>query len=318
MLRYALRRLLAAVPLLLVLSMLCFALMQLAPGGPLASLDPHVRGADRARLEHTLGLDQPLPVQYLRWLGRALHGDLGTSLVTGEPVARMILDRLPATLELMGTALVLSLAMGIALGVFAARRRGTGLDAAVGALSLVGLSVPVFWLGILSIRFFSAHLGWLPSGGRATLGGPASFADHLRHLVLPVLVLTVVQVPQWSRHMRSSLLEVLGEDWLRAARARGLRERTVLWRHALRPALVPVVTLLGLQVPVLFTGAVITETVFAWPGLGRLFYEGAQRFDYTRLMGILVLASALVVICNLAADLASARLDPRIVLRGRR
>ena len=316
--RYVLRRLATTVPLLLVVSVLCFGLLQLAPGGPLAGVDPRARRADHERLTAALGLDAPAHVQYGRWLWGLVRGDLGHSLVTGEPVGAMIAARLPATLELMGVSLALSLVLGLAMGVGAALRRGSAVDHVLSAVSLVGISIPVFWLGVLAILVFSAELGWLPAGGRSTLGAPASALDHLRHLVLPATVLAVVQAPLWSRHVRSSLLEVLGEDWLRAAEARGLGTRRVLWRHALRPAIVPVVTLLGLQAPSLFTGAAITETIFSWPGIGRLFYEGAQRFDYTRLMGILVIGSLLVVLCNLAADIACALLDPRIAARERR
>jgi peptide/nickel transport system permease protein len=311
MARYAWRRLAASVPLFLLVAVLCWGLVRLAPGGPVSAVDPRLRGADRDRLVHALGLDRPLHEQFGSWLAGLVRGDLGTSLVTGEPVARMIRDRLPATLELMGTALLLSLVLGLGLGIAAALRRGTALDHILSTVSLIGVSVPVFWLALLAILLFSAKLGWLPAGGRETLGAAGSFADHLRHLVLPAVVLAVVQAPLWSRHVRASLLEVLGEDWLRSARARGLGRGRVLVRHALRPALAPVVTLLGLQAPALFTGAVITESIFAWPGMGRLFYEGAQRFDYPRVLGVLIVGSALVILCNLAADLAVARLDPR-------
>jgi peptide/nickel transport system permease protein len=315
MTRYVLRRAIAAVPLLLVVTFVCFVLMEFAPGGPLGGGDPRHREADLQRLEHVMGWDRPWYEQYPRWLGGLLHGDLGTSLVTAEPVSTMIAARVPATLELMGSSLILSLVVGIAAGMAAALRRGTWIDHLFTVGSAIGLAVPVFWLGVLAIVLFAAHLGWLPAGGRSTLGAPFSLGDHLRHLVLPMLVLAVVQTPQWVRHLRASLLEIFGEDWLRAARARGLGERRILLRHALRPALVPVVTLLGLQAPVLFTGAAITEAVFAWPGIGRLFYEGTQRFDYPRLMGILVIASALVIFCNLAADVVAAKLDPRLATR---
>lgn len=317
MARYTVRRLAAAVPLFIGITALCFALLHASPGGPLAGVDVRRTGADLERLERVLGLDAPLPLQYARWFGRLVRGDLGTSLVTGQPVAHMIRQRLPATLELMAVSLLLSLVIGIATGVVAALRRGSAVDRILGVVTLAGLSMPVFWLGVLSLLYFSAHLGWLPSGGRGTLGMRFDLVDHLRHLVLPAVVLAAVQVPLWSRHARSSLLEVLSEDFLRAARARGLSERRVIWRHALRPALLPVVTLVGLQVPALFTGTVITETIFSWPGVGRLFFEGVQRFDYTRLMGILALATGLVIVCNLAADLVQARMDPRVRLGAR-
>jgi peptide/nickel transport system permease protein len=317
MIAYAARRLAAAVPLLLAISILCFALLHLAPGGPLGGADPRQRAVDRDRLERVFGLDRPLPVQYARWLGRLARGDLGHSLVTGEPVASMIASRLPATLELMGIALAVSLCVGVGLGTLAALRRGSWIDHACTAASVVGVSVPVFWLAIATIALFAAHLGWLPPGGRASLAGGGAVADRVRHLVLPVAVLVAAQAPYWIRIARASVLEVTGEDWVRAARARGLSAGRVIARHALRPALPPIVTVLGLQAPALVTGAAITETLFAWPGLGRLFYEGAQRYDYPRLMGILVCASVLVVLANLAADLVCARLDPRVRLGAR-
>ncbi len=317
MTRYALQRLAASVPLLLVISILCFGLLHLAPGGPFDRIGPNVHPEDVERLRRMMGLDDPLPVQYLKWLGRTLRGDLGTSLVTGERVDTMIRARLPATVELLGTSLVLSLVAGVALGVIAALHRGRLVDRVVGATSVLAQSVPVFWLGVVAIAVFAARLGWLPTGGRGTPGEKFSPGDYLLHLLLPVLVLTFVQIPQWSRTMRASLLDVLGDEHVRAARARGLSEARIILRHALPPALVPVITLLGLQVPVVFTGAAITETVFAWPGIGRLFYEGALRFDYWRLMGLLLVASVLVVGGNLAADLTNARLDPRIRFQGK-
>ncbi|MFQ5600682.1 MAG: ABC transporter permease [Candidatus Krumholzibacteriia bacterium] len=318
MARYALRRLAGAAPLFVLITAICFFLIHLVPGGPLAALELRHRGEDIERLRLALGLDRPVIVQYFMWLSRFLRGDLGDSLMTGEPVSRMILERLPATLELMGTALVLSLAVGIAVGIVSAVRRGTWIDHTLGALSLIGLSVPVFWLGVVCLLVFSAHLGWLPASGRGPVGEAFSLLERLRHLVLPASVLAAVQVPLWSRYMRGSLLDVLGEDHVRTAHAKGLPRRQVVLRHAVRPALNPVITLLGLQVPALFTGAVITEKVFAWPGIGRLFYDTVRRFDYTGLMGILAIAAALIILGNLAADLTNARLDPRIRLGGRR
>jgi len=309
---YFCRRLLGSLLLLLAVSMLCFLLLRAAPGGPFSGADPRIRAADRARTVQALGLDRPLHTQYLTWLGGILTGDLGTSLVTGEPVAAMIGARLPATLELMGVALVVSLGLGISLGALAALRRGSWQDHAITAFSALGLSVPVFWLGVLAIIVFAAQLGWLPAGGRPA----GNWAAHARHLVLPATVLTIAQTPVWIRTLRASVLDTLAEDWPRAARARGVAEWRVLSRHVLRPSLGALVTLLGLQLPVLFTGAAITETVFAWPGIGRLFFEATERFDYPRLQSLLFVAAALVIAGNFAADLVNARLDPRIRLRG--
>jgi peptide/nickel transport system permease protein len=317
MIRYALRRLLLAVPLFFLISALCFALMHLAPGDPFASIsDPRRSMEDRERQRRVAGLDRPLLLQYGSWAAALLQGDLGQSTVTREPVAQMIRARLPATLELIATSLLLSLVVGVGIGILGALYHHSWLDHLLRALSVVGLSMPVFWLAIVSILFFALQLGWLPPGGRATLGIDFSVLDRLRHLLLPACVLALVQVPLWSRYMRASVLEVLQEDHVRTARAKGLGRHSVVLRHVLRPALVPVVTMLGLQVPALFTGTVIIETIFLWPGIGRLFFDGVLSLDYNRLMGILAVSTALILLGNLLADLTHARLDPRIRLGG--
>jgi len=319
MARYALRRLAIAVPLFFVITALCFSLLRMAPGDPFGSrLDPGMRAEDVERQRHAAGLDRPLVVQYLDWAYGVVHGDLGISYVTREPVAQMIWQRLPATLELMLASLLLSLLVGIPIGILGAVYRDTWGDHLLRLLSVAALSTPVFWLGVLGILLFSLQLGWLPPGSRSTLGMGFSLVDRWQHLALPATVLAVVQVPLWSRYMRASLLEVLQEDHVRTARAKGLSKRAVVLRHALRPALVPVVTMLGLQIPALFTGAVITETVFLWPGIGRLFIDGVRSLDYNRLMGILAISTLLILLGNLMADLLHAKLDPRIRLGGHR
>lgn len=317
MVRYALRRLAIAIPLFFVITALCFALLRLAPGDPFGSrLDPSIRAEDVARQRHAAGLDRPLVVQYFDWALGAVRGDLGNSYVTREPVTQMIWQRLPATLELMLAALVLSLLVGLPMGILGAVYRDSWGDHLLRLLSVAALSTPVFWLGVMAILLFSLQLGWFPPGSRETLGGGFSLIDRLQHLALPATVLAVVQVPLWSRYMRASLLDVLQDDHVRTARAKGLAPGAVVLRHALRPALVPVVMLLGLQVPALFTGAVITETVFLWPGIGRLFLDGVLSLDYNRLMGILAISTILILLGNLVADLVHAKLDPRIRLGG--
>jgi len=316
MIPFALRRLALAIPLFFVITALCFALLHLAPGDPFSTqLDPNRRVEDAQRQRHAAGLDRPWAVQYAAWVGGLLRGDLGRSTVTREPVSDMILQRLPATLELMLAALLLSLVVGLMAGALSAVYRDTWIDHAMRGLSVAGLSVPVFWLGIVAILVFAVQLGWLPPGSRETLGAGFSLVDRLRHLVLPASVLALVQVPLWSRAMRAGMVEVLQEDHVRTARAKGLSQSSIVLRHVLRPALIPVVTLLGMQVPTLFTGAVITETVFLWPGIGRLFFDGVLSLDYNRLMGILAVSTALILLGNLAADLVQARLDPRVRLR---
>ena len=312
---YVLRRILTAVPLLLVISLICFALMSKAPGGPLARLqeNPNVRAEDIEIQKRLLGLDKPWPVRYVIWLGKTVRGDFGVSYVTKQPVAGMIGERLAATLELMLTAFGVALSLGLTLGIVAALRRTSAADYLATLLTFVGISLPVFWLGLMAQVVFGARLGWLPVTGRLSpeLAEP-TLADFARHLVLPVSVLSLFYIASWSRYMRGSLIEVLSQDYVRTARAKGLGARTVVMKHAVRNALIPVVTIVALQVPGLFTGAIITETVFAWPGMGRFFYDGILKGDYPRLMAILVISSVLIVTFNLIADILYAVLDPRI------
>lgn len=310
---YVLRRLLGAIPLLLAISAICFGLMHAAPGGPLARMmeNPRVRPEDIEAMRKNLGLDKPVPVQYAMWIGRSVRGDFGDSYVTGQPVMAMIRERLPATLELMLTAFTFSLILGIGIGVVTGLRRATRVDYAATLLAFVGISLPVFWLGLMAQVVFGLWLDWLPVTGRMTTGD-GSFLDRLHHLVLPVLVLSLLYVSSWSRYMRGTLIEVLSQDYIRTARAKGLSGRAVVFKHAVRNALIPVVTVMCLQIPGLFTGAIITEAIFAWPGMGRLFYDGIQKGDYPRLMAILMISSALIVLFNLVADILYGILDPRI------
>jgi len=314
--RYMLQRLIRIVPVLLLVSIVTFALLHLAPGGPVGVLagNPKTNGADLERIERNLGLDEPLPVQYLLWFRQVfLRFDFGRSYVTGEPVSKMILERLPATLELMGISFFVALLLGLMIGVESALKQGGTADEAFSLLSAVGLSVPVFWIGLMAIGLFSLKLDLLPSGGRETIGAAPSILDHARHLVLPVSVLSLTYLASWSRYVRAGMLEAVNGDFIRTARAKGLGERAVIFKHALRNALPPVVTIVFMQVPTLFTGAVITETVFSWPGMGRLFYEGLQRQDYSRVLGIVVISSLLIVLFNLLGDIVCAAVDPRHV-----
>jgi peptide/nickel transport system permease protein len=314
MMAYTVRRLLQMLPLLFGISVVLFAVIQAAPGGPEGALlesgrfiDPAVIDAYRERL----GVDQPVPVQYFRWLTAALGGDLGISFSTTRPVAEMIGERLPATLELMGAAFLLAAIVAIFLGVFSALRQYSWFDHLGTGISFVGIAMPVFWFALILQLTFSVYLGWLPIAGTETVG-ESSLGDHLAHLVLPTIVLSFNYIAGWSRYLRSSMLGVLRADYVRTARAKGLPERRVVGVHALRNALIPLLSIMALNLSSLFSGAVITETVFAWPGIGRMFVQAMFARDYPLLMGILMLSSLMVIVFNLVADLLYGYLDPRI------
>jgi peptide/nickel transport system permease protein len=311
---YLLTRLSRVVSILLLVSIVTFSLLHLAPGGPVGVMtsNPKVTGADLERIRESYGLDRPLPVQYLIWFRQVfIRFDFGTSYVTGEPVSRMILERLPATLELMAISFALALILGLLAGVLSALKQGGLIDDIVSIASTAGVSAPVFWIGLMAIALFSVRLGLLPSGGREAVGESGSLLDRARHLVLPVCVLALAYGASWARYMRTSVLEAISSDFVRTARAKGLEERVVILKHVMRNALLPVTTIIFMQIPTLFTGAVITETVFSWPGMGRLFYEGLQRHDYSRIMGIVVIASIAIVFFNLVGDLVCRAIDPR-------
>lgn len=320
---YIVKRLASAVPIVLLVSIAAFALLHLVPGGPagIAAGNPKATGEDVARIRENYGLDRPLPVRYLLWFRQVfLRFDFGTSYVTGRPVSSMIAERLPATLELMGAALLLAVVAGGALGTLAAVRRGGTLDQLFTLGTTAGLSIPVFWLGIAAIYLFSIRLGLLPAGGREPIAAGTGAAGRIAHLVLPASVLAVAWCAAWSRYLRAGLVEILQEDFIRTARAKGLAERSVVLKHAMRGAVLPALTVLVMQLPALFTGAVITETVFAWPGMGRLFHEGLQRQDHARVLGIVVISSLLIILLNTAGDIVCMALDPRMrpAPRGRR
>ena len=315
MARYFGKRLLEIIPLIFVVSLICFALMQATPGGPTAMLvqNPMVKPEDLARIRANFGIDEPVIVQYFMWLKRVvLHGDFGNSYVTGEPVWDMIKQRLPATIELMGSAFLLAFLFGISGGIIAALKRYTKFDSIITLLALVGISIPVFWLGLMSMMLFTVKFRLLPSAGMFSLGEPFSMVNHLRHLLMPSLVLSLFFVATRSRYMRASLSEMLQMNFIDVARAKGASRGSVIFKHAIRNAAIPVLTVIALNLPALFTGSIITETIFAWPGMGRLFYDGLLRQDYTRLMGIIFIASILIAFLNLVADTIYGLLDPRI------
>jgi peptide/nickel transport system permease protein len=306
------RRVAATVPLLLLISAGVFGLLHLVPGGPLAVYlsNPDVRPEDLERLKRALGLDQPVWRQYLQWLAGFLRGDWGFSYSDGRPVVERVVERLPATLELVGAALALAALFTIPLGLIASLVRGWPARAAALA-SFAGLALPVFWFGLVLQLVFSLGLGWLPSSGRTTpgFGGPG---DRLAHLVLPATMLAAVHAAAWSRYLRAAVIDTRRQIFVAAARARGTAERTVIAQHVLRPALLPVVTIVFLDAALMVAGTVVTESVFAWPGLGSLFTEALARRDYTVLMALLMIASTAVVVFNLVADLVYPLIDPRV------
>ncbi|MDT8341673.1 MAG: ABC transporter permease [Longimicrobiales bacterium] len=311
---FTLRRLLQAIPLTLGITVVLFAVLHLAPGGPEGALmatgrfpDPEVVEAYRQRL----GVDRPVPEQYVRWLVAAARGDLGVSYSTARPVSEMILERLPATLQLMGSAFLLAAVLAFLVGTLSAVRPFSWFDHLGTGLSFLGIAMPVFWFALLLQLLFGVWLGWLPLSGTGAAGGASGWARPA-HLVLPAAVLSFRYVAAWSRYLRASLMAVLGQDYIRAARAKGLPEWRVVVGHGLRNALIPVVSVMALHLATLFGGAVITETVFAWPGIGRMFVTAMMARDYPLLMGILLLGSVMVVLFNLLADLLYGWLDPRI------
>jgi peptide/nickel transport system permease protein len=316
--RHAGRRIAQAAPLLLLVSVGAFAVMHLAPGGPTTAYahNPLVDGAQIAAIRRSMGLDDPLPVQYVKWLSSLLRGSWGYSLADGRPVLTVILERAPATLLLMTASFAIALTLAVPLGVVAAVRQRSKLDHALTFASFFIWAMPVFWLGLMAQFVLSVHLHLFPVAGihSTDAGDPLDLAHHL---ALPALVLGLGSIASWSRYLRSSLLEALGQPYMATARAKGNSERQAMVRHALRNAIIPLVTIVGLDIPHLFTGAVVTETVFAWPGMGRLFYESLVARDYPVEMGLLMVTAALIIAGNLAADLTYAALDPRIRLGAR-
>lgn len=308
----ALRRGIQAVPLVLLVSVLVFALLHAAPGGPLSVYleNPGVRPEDIERLRRALGLDQPLATQYLRWLGAFARGDWGFSLSDGRPVAERMLERAPATVELAGASLAVALLATLPSGVLAAMRRGGWFDRITSVGALAGVSLPVFWFGLVLQLTIAIGLGWLPSSGRSS-AFESDAIDRIRHLVLPAIVLAAVHAAAWSRYLRASMIGILSQRFILAGESRGIPRTALVFRHALRNAAGPLLTVVLMDAALLVSGAVVTESVFAWPGLGGLFTEALARRDYPVLMAFLMVTSIAVIVLNLLADLAHRTLDPR-------
>jgi len=321
---YVIRRALQAIPLLIGISVIVFVLLQMTPGGPLAIAE-NPGGSGRVtqeqleRLRAKYGLDDPLYMRYLHWAGDLVRGDWGTSFNTGQPVLAMIGERIPATLLLTGLAFLVTLILAFPIGIISAARQYSLFDYIATTAAFLGIAVPSFWLALMFLYVFTFSLGWLPAVGlgdpRQQYEGFAAVVDRARHLIMPIGVLALVSTASLTRYVRAAMLDVLGQDYMRTARGKGLTERAALMRHALKNAAIPVVTILALEIPDLFIGSVIVESIFAISGMGRLFVESADLRDYPVLMGILLIASFLVILFNLIADILYSRLDPRIRYR---
>ncbi|MGH6760823.1 MAG: ABC transporter permease [Phyllobacterium sp.] len=316
MLRYCLHRLLIGLGMLLALTVLIFVLLQLTPGDPIdAYIDPNVAMSKEAMdaLRTRLGLDRPLPVQYFAWLSQAVQGNLGHSLQRfNETVAGLILARMGPTLLLMGAGLGVAIIIGIATGIISAVRRNSVTDYSFSVLALLGISSPAFLTALLGLYLFAVRLKWFPSGGMLTPATDFSIVDLLHHLILPALVFSVGYAALIMRYMRASMLEVLNQDYVRTARAKGVKEFWVMTKHALRNALLPVVTLIGSTIGLAVGGAIFVESVFNWPGMGLLLIDAVQTRDYPVIMGATLVIGASVIIVNILTDLAYAVIDPRI------
>lgn len=313
MFSYIIRRILIAIPVLFGVTIISFLIINMAPGSPLDMIiDPNISAADIAARKEALGLNAPLYIQYFHWLVNMLQGNLGYSMTTYRPVTEIIGERIGPTVLLMGSALGVGLLISIPLGILSATKQYSKLDYLCTAGSLFGISVPTFFLGLSSIYIFSLLLKWLPSSGMVTLGTGGDIVDRLEHLIMPMMVLGAFSAGKMVRYVRSCMLEILDQDYLRTARAKGMSESVVINRHALRNGLVPIVTIVGLEVAALLGGAVITEQIFSWPGLGQLTMESVMSRDYSTLMGLNFMAAIVVLGVNLLTDIVYSIVDPRI------
>ena len=317
MIRFTAIRLVEIAAMLVLMSLVIYALIGLMPGDPIDLMrqaDPRISTADVARLKAVYGLDQPLFARYLGWAHQALAGDLGYSRLFAAPVRSALVPRLGNSLLLMGSSFLLALALALVLGTAAARRPNSRLDAGVNLVCFAGVSMPTFWLALILILVFAAGLGWLPASGIAT-AGTSDLADRLRHLVLPVATLTLASIGGYTRYVRAAMREALAQDHIRTARAKGASEARVILHHALRSALIPVTTILALSFGGLVSGALVTETMFAYPGMGKLIFDAVMGNDYNLALAALLLATVVTMLANLAADLAYGWLDPRVSYR---
>ncbi len=314
---HIIRRLIESVIVVAAMSFVIYGLIGLMPGDPIDLMlgsDPHLTSADVARLKALMGIDQPLLKRYAAWATAALSGDLGYSRLYVRPALSALMAPLGRSALLMGISFVLTLAVALPLGILAALKPRSRLDHAINFLSFASISLPSFWIGLMLILVFGATLGWLPAGGIADVGG-GGFIDRTRHLLLPVVTLTIVGFGTYARYMRAGLLDVLGQDFIRTARAKGASERRVMLGHALRNSITTVVPIVALSFGGLFSGALVTETLFAYPGMGKLIYDAVLGIDYNLALAALLLATIMTLLSNLAADIAYAAIDPRITYR---
>lgn len=313
--RYIQRRLLITIPILVAITAIIFGLLQLTPGDPLdAYLSPDIvlSQAQRDAARHELGLDRPAPIRYVFWLREVAKGNLGYRIKTGESVGKVIKQRIVPTLSLMGSGLAIGIILGVVLGVISAVKQYSVLDFLLTIFAFLGASTPAFFAGLLGLYLFALRLGWFPAGGLATPGVPYSFWDHVYHLILPALMLSLFQISSIMRYTRSAMLGVLTQDYIRTAQAKGLSRRVTVGSHALRNALIPIVTVVGATIPALVGGAVFLESIFSWPGMGTLYLDAIAGRDYPLIMGITFIIATVILFANLLTDLAYAFIDPRI------
>lgn len=313
--QYFLRRVLINIPVLFVVTIVIYLLINLAPGDPVDFFVNEEIGITKEDLDFVrerYGLDDPIPVRYVKWLAQVAQGDLGFRFKNGDDVAEVLAVRMKRTFLLMGTALAIGIAVGVTLGIFIGLRQYSIWDFTFTGLSFVGISMPAFIAGIFGLYVFSVKLGWFPSGGMRTIGKPESLFDLLYHLILPAGTLAIFNLATFMRYTRFSMLEVRGEDYVRTAKAKGLKQPIVTWRHVFRNALLPVVTVVGLSLPTLVAGALFTETIYSWPGMGALLVDAVAARDYPMVMGIMLVTALVVLTANLITDLAYAVADPRI------
>ncbi len=318
--QYLVRRLLQLIPTIVGISLVIFLIFAFAPGDPVSNnLDPHMSAERKQELRDKLHLNEPKYVQYGYWLKGVLQGDLGESFYYKQPVSQVMKDYIPNSFKLAVTSLVLGVIIAVPIGIVSATKQYSGFDSFFTIFALIGLSMPSFFFGLLLIKFLSVDLRLLPVSGMQTPGanftGIAAMLDQIKHMILPLIVLTLGSVASWMRYTRSSMLEVIRQDYIRTARAKGLKEKVVIYRHALRNALIPVITLLGFSIPGLFSGALLTETIFNWPGIGPVQLNAVNNRDYYLLMGTNMMLATLTLIGNLIADVAYALVDPRIRLK---